>query len=118
MSDEQARPAGLRVLQPDQDADLSAVASVGAGLDLFSGALSDLHPQLLGLRWPDANRSHRDSDGNPILPAPVAAPVLLPGGGGLVHPAGVVDAFGRFVDLTPPSAVTTSASLQPLPRGP
>ncbi len=117
VSDEQARPAGSRVLQPDQDADLSAVASVGAGLDLLSGALSDLHPQLLGLRWPDANRSHRDSDGNPILPAPVAAPVLLPGGVAWFTQLRVVDAFGRFVDLTP-SAVTTSASLQPLPPGP
>ena len=117
VSDEQARSPGSAVLQPDQLTELSAVASVGASLDLLSGALSDLRAQLLGLAWADANRSHRDASGNPILPAPVAAPVLLRGGVAWFTRLRVVDVFGRFVDLVP-SALMTSASLQPVAPAP
>jgi hypothetical protein len=113
VNEEQSRSPGSAVLQPDQDAALAAVASVGASLDLLSGALSDLHPQLLGLAWADANRLHRDAGGNPVLPAPVAPPVLLRGGVAWFTRLRVVDAFGRFVDLAPSSAMA-AVSLQPV----
>jgi hypothetical protein len=114
ISDEDARPPATAVLQPDEEDALAAVAATGMTLDALSGTLADLHPQLLGLTWADSNRSHRDKDGTPILPTPVAAPVLIRGGAAWFSRLRVVDAFGRFIDL-PPSAVTASTSFQPLP---
>jgi hypothetical protein len=114
ISAEDARGPGAAVLQPDEEASLAAVAATGVTLDALSGALADLHPQLLGLSWADSNRSHRAADGTPILPTPVAAPVLIRGGAAWFTKLRVVDAFGRFVDL-PPSSVAPSAALQPLP---
>ena len=102
------------VLQPDEESSLAAVAATGVTLDALSAALADLHPQLLGLSWSDSNRSHRAADGTPILPPPVAAPVLVRGGVAWFTGLRVVDAFGRFIDL-PPSAVVPSSTLQPLP---
>lgn len=114
ISAEQARgPAGA-VLQPDEESSLAAVAATGVTLDALSAALADLHPQLLGLSWADGNRSHRAADGTPILPAPVAAPVLIRGGAAWFSRLRIVDAFGRFIDL-PPSSVIPSSALQPLP---
>ena len=116
VNDEDARGPGGAVLQPDQEDSLASVAAAGFTLDLLSGALSDLHPQLLGLAWADAARSHRHADGTPILPSPVEAPVLVRGGVAWFTRLRVVDAFGRFIDV-PPSAVAASTSLQPLPPG-
>lgn len=114
ISAEQARgPAGA-VLQPDEESSLAAVAATGVTLDALSAALADLHPQLLGLSWADSNRSHRAADGTPILPVPVAAPVLVRGGAAWFTRLRVVDAFGRFLDL-PPSSVIPSSTMQPLP---
>jgi hypothetical protein len=114
ISDEDARgPAGA-VLQPDEEGSLAAVAATGATLDALSGTLADLHPQLLGLAWADSNRSHREAGGTPILPTPVAAPVLLRAGAAWFTRLRVVDAFGRFIDL-PPSSVSPSAAFHPLP---
>jgi hypothetical protein len=113
VNDEEARGPSGAVIQPDQVGSLTAVASVGAGLDLLSGALTDLHPQLLGLAWADASRSHAQADGTPLLPTPVAAPVLIRSGVAWFEKVRVVDAFGRFVDISP-SSVAASASLQPI----
>jgi hypothetical protein len=114
ISAEQARGAGGAVLQPDEESSLAAVAATGVTLDALSAALADLHPQLLGLSWADSNRSHRAADGTPILPTPVAAPVLIRGGVAWFTKLRVVDAFGRFIDL-PPSSAVPSSTLQPLP---
>jgi len=114
INDEDARGPAAAVLQPDEEDSLASVAATGFSLDLLSGALADLHPQLLGLAWADAARSHRKADGTPILPKPVGPPVLVRGGVAWFTKLRVVDAFGRFLDV-PPSAVATSSSLQPLP---
>jgi hypothetical protein len=114
ISAEHARGAGGAVLRPDEENSLAAVAATGVTLDALSAALADLHPQLLGLSWADSNRSHRAADGTPILPTPVAAPVLIRSGVAWFTRLRVVDAFGRFIDL-PPSAVVPSSTLQPLP---
>ena len=114
VNDEDARGPGNAVLQPDEEDSLAAVAAAGFTLDALSGALADLHPQLLGLAWADGSRSHRDADGSPIRPAPVAAPVLIRAGAAWFTGLRVIDAFGRFIDV-PPSSVVASATLQPLP---
>jgi hypothetical protein len=114
VNDEDARGPANAVLQPDEEDSLAAVAATGCTLDALSGALADLHPQLLGLTWADSGRSHRDAGGTPILPAPVAAPVLVRGGAGWFTRLRVVDAFGRFIDV-PQSSVVPSATLRPLP---
>ena len=114
VNDEDARGPASAVLRPDEEDSLAAVAAAGFTLDALSGTLADLHPQLLGLTWADSSRSHRDADGTPILPTPVAAPVLIRGGAAWFTRLRVVDAFGRFVDV-PPSSVVASASLQPAP---
>ena len=114
INDEQARRPAAGVLRKDEESSLAAVAATGITLDALSGALTDLHPQLLGLNWADSNRSHRAADGTPILPAPVAAPVLIRAGAAWFTRLCVIDAFGRFIDL-PPSSVAPSATLQSLP---
>ena len=114
IDDEDARGPDGEVLEPDQEDALASVAAAGFTLDLLSGALSDLHPQLLGLAWADAARSHRHADGTPIPPTPVDAPVLVRGGVAWFTQLRVIDAFGRYIDL-PLSAVLTSTSLQPMP---
>jgi hypothetical protein len=114
VNDEDARGPAKAVLKPDEEDSLAAVAAAGFTLDLLSGALSDLHPQLLGLDWADGARAHRHADGTPILPTPVAAPVLMGGGVGWFTKLRVVDAFGRFIDVAP-SAVVASTTLEPLP---
>jgi hypothetical protein len=112
VNDEDARgPAGA-VLQPAEEDALASVAAAGFTLDLLSGALAELHPQLLGLAWADASRSHRHADGTPILPAPIAPPVLLPAGVAWFDALRVVDAFGRTIDI-PPGAVVAASSLKP-----
>jgi hypothetical protein len=114
INDEDARGPGTAVLRPDEEGSLAAVAATGVTLDALSGALADLHPQLLGLTWADSNRSHRGADGAPILPTPVAAPVLIRGGAAWFTRLRVIDAFGRFIDL-PASSIVPSATLRPLP---
>jgi hypothetical protein len=113
INDEDARGPSGAVLQSDQEDSLAAAAAVGDGLDLLSGALSDLHPQLLGLPWSSAGRSHTGSDGTQILPTPTSPPVLIRGGVAWFTQARVVDAFGRVIDIAPGSVVT-SGSLQPV----
>jgi hypothetical protein len=114
ISDEYARGQAAAVLQPDEEHSLAAVAATGANLDALSGTLADLHPQLLGLAWADSNRSHRGADGTPVLPTPVAAPMLVRSGAAWFTRLRVIDAFGRFIDL-PTSSVAPSATFQPLP---
>ena len=74
-------------------------------------ALSDLGPQLLGLALTDSGRTHLDAAGKPVLPTPVAAPLLLRGGTAWFSALRVVDAFGRTVDLLPAN-VLAGAELQ------
>jgi hypothetical protein len=114
VNDEDARGPGKAVLKPDEENSLAAVAAIGFTLDLLSGALSDLHPQLLGLAWADGLRAHRHADGTPILPTPTAAPVLVRGGVAWFTKLRVVDAFGRFIDVAPASVIA-STTFQPAP---
>jgi hypothetical protein len=111
LAEEAARGPGGAVLQPDQDGTIGTIATVAGSLDLLSGALSDLGPQLLGLAWADSGRSHTDADGNPILPAPIADPLLIRGGTAWFSALRVVDAFGRTVDL-PTAGVVAGPQLQ------
>jgi hypothetical protein len=113
VNDEDARGPAAAVLQPTEEDALASVAAVGVTLDLLSGAITDLHPQLLGLAWADSARAHRDADGTPILPTPVTAPVLLRGGVAWFTRLRVVDAFGRSIDIDP-AAVAATSTLQPI----
>ena len=114
VNDEDARGPANAVLKPDEENSLAAVAAAGFTLDLLSGALSDLHPQLLGLAWADGLHAHRQADGTPILPTPTAAPVLIRGGVAWFTKLRVIDAFGRFIDVAPASVIA-STTLQPAP---
>ncbi len=116
LAQETARGTSGAVLQPQQDTAIGTIASIAGSLDLLSAVLSELQPQLLGLSLADASRTHADGAGNPILPAPIASPLLVRGGTAWFSALRIVDAFGRTVDLDPAN-VQVGAQLQ-LPAPP
>ena len=100
INDEDARSPSAPVVQPGQLASLSALAGIASQVDLLSGALSELRPQLLGLPWADAARTYADSHGNVTPATAIAPPLLLSGGIAWFTSLRLVDAFGRTVDLS------------------
>lgn len=117
VSAEAQRGPALAVLQPAEQAALSAVAAAGARYDLLTGGLAGLREELLGLAWADVGRVSVDSAGNRTPPVPVAPPVLLCGGVAAVTRMRIVDAFGRSIEI-PPGSITGAAiaeRLQPPP---
>jgi hypothetical protein len=115
---EAQRGQPLAVLQPDEQAALSAVAQDGALYDVLSGGLQGLREELLGLAWADVGRVTVDGDGNRTPPAPVSLPQLLRGGVASFTRMRIVDAFGRTIEI--PAASISGAAvaerLQPPPR--
>ena len=100
INDEDARSQSAPVVQPGQLASLSALAGIASQVDVLSGALSELRPQLLGLPWADAARTYADSYGNVTPATAIAPPLLLSAGIAWFTSLRLVDAFGRTVDLS------------------
>jgi hypothetical protein len=112
INDEDARSQSAPVVQPSQLASLSSLAGIASQVDVLSGALSELRPQLLGLSWADAARTYADPSGNVTPVTSAAPPLLLSGGIAWFTGLRLVDAFGRTVDLSS-NPVTISSQLTP-----
>ena len=118
LAQETARGPGGGVLQPVQDSAIGEISSIAWSLDLLSASLSDLRPQLMGLSLADAARTHADATGTPVLPAPIASPLLIRGGTAWFSALRIVDAFGRTVDLSPGNVLAGAQLQLPPPPAP
>ena len=87
VSAETQRGPGLAVLQPGEQAALSAVAAAGARYDLLSGGLAGLREELLGLAWADAGRVAVNTAGTRTPPAPGRGAGAAARRGRQLHPA-------------------------------
>jgi hypothetical protein len=98
VNEEGQRGAAGAVLQPAEQAALSAIAQSGAHFDVLSAGLQGLREELLGLAWADAGRTVVQN-GTSTPPTPIAPPVLLRGGVASFMRLRLVDAFGRTLEI-------------------
>jgi hypothetical protein len=107
VNEEAQRGAAGAVLQPAEQAALSAIAQSGARFDVLSAGLQGLREELLGLAWGDVGRTVVQN-GTSTPPTPIAPPVLLRGGVASFVRLRLVDAFGRTLEI-PAAAITGAA---------
>jgi hypothetical protein len=106
LADEDARRAANGGQIDDaQRADLAAAATAADGVDVLTGSFGGVREALLGLDPLDAARTRILADGTPHpapdnLPLSRALPLLIAGGAARLTRLRVVDAFGRWRDLS------------------